>query len=77
MAWETGNTVAQRVEASAQSRFDWKPRTYTFGLAEFTDDRFSGYRYEAALSAGSAIDSSTRRAPASRSMPVPAIASPR
>ncbi len=52
IAWETGNTVAQRVEASAQSRFDWKPRTYTFGLAEFTDDRFSGYRYEGAVSAG-------------------------
>lgn len=52
MAWETGNTVAQRIEASAQSRFDWKPRSYTFGLAELTDDRFSGYRYEAAVSAG-------------------------
>ena len=52
MAWETGNTVAQRVAASAQGRFDWKPRTYTYGLAEFTDDRFSGFRYEAAVSAG-------------------------
>ena len=34
MAWEAGTTSAQRVEASAQSRFDWKPRSYTYGLAE-------------------------------------------
>jgi putative salt-induced outer membrane protein len=45
-------TTAQRWEASAQSDYNYSARDFWFGAARYEDDRFSGFEYQATLSAG-------------------------
>jgi putative salt-induced outer membrane protein len=45
-------TTAQRWEAFEQTDYNYSPRDFWFGAARFEDDRFSGFEYQATLSAG-------------------------
>ncbi len=38
--------------ASAKSEYKFEEKSYFFGMLEYTDDRFSGFNYEASLSLG-------------------------
>ena len=43
---DNGTTTAQRILASAESRFDVSDGLFVFGFLQYDDDRFSGYQYE-------------------------------
>jgi putative salt-induced outer membrane protein len=45
-------TTANRWEAFEQSDYNFSPRTFWFGAARYEDDEFSGFEYQATLSAG-------------------------
>lgn len=45
-------TTAQRWEVSEQTDYNYSPRDFWFGAARYEDDRFSGFEYQATLSAG-------------------------
>jgi putative salt-induced outer membrane protein len=45
-------TQEQSYEAEYEVRYDLDERNFTYGLARYEDDRFSGYDYEATSSAG-------------------------
>jgi putative salt-induced outer membrane protein len=45
-------TTAQRWEVSEQSDYNYSPRDFWFGAARYEDDRFSGFNYQATVSAG-------------------------
>lgn len=47
-----GDTTAQRVEAFAESHYQFTGRSFWFGGARYEDDRFSGFNYQATLSTG-------------------------
>jgi putative salt-induced outer membrane protein len=46
------DTTAQRWEASAQTNRQINARTFWFGSGRYEDDRFSGFNYQGALTAG-------------------------
>ena len=52
VAWQSGVTTSQRVQASAQTNVDIRDRMYGFATAALDDNRFSGYRYEINASLG-------------------------
>ena len=45
-------TTAQRWELFEQTDYNYSPRDFWFGAARYEDDRFSGFEYQATLSAG-------------------------
>jgi putative salt-induced outer membrane protein len=45
-------TTAQRWEVSEQTDYNYSPRDFWFGAGRYEDDRFSGFEYQATLSAG-------------------------
>jgi putative salt-induced outer membrane protein len=45
-------TTAQRWEVTEQSDYNYSPRDFWFGAARYEDDRFSGFLYQATVSAG-------------------------
>lgn len=45
-------TTAERYLLSGQSNYKFKPRHYVFGLANYEDDRFSGYDWRASEAVG-------------------------
>lgn len=47
-----GVRTKEKYYGSFKAEFDLTERSYLFGLAEYTKDRFSGFDYEAALSGG-------------------------
>ena len=51
---DNGTTTAQRILASAESRFDVRDGLFVFGFLQYDDDRFSGYQHdiEGALGTG-------------------------
>lgn len=44
--------TAQRWEVFEQTDYNYSPRDFWFGAARYEDDRFSGFEYQATLSAG-------------------------
>jgi putative salt-induced outer membrane protein len=51
-ASDSNNTTAQRWEGSAQSDYNFSPKTFWFGAARYERDEFSGFEYQATASAG-------------------------
>jgi putative salt-induced outer membrane protein len=45
-------TTAQRWEVFEQTDYNYSPRDFWFGAARYEDDRFSGFEYQATVSAG-------------------------
>jgi len=45
-------TTARRWEAFGQSDYNFSPKTFAFGAGRYEDDEFSGFEYQATLSAG-------------------------
>lgn len=45
-------TTAQRWEFSEQTDYNYSPRDFWFGAGRYEDDRFSGFEYQATVSAG-------------------------
>lgn len=45
-------TTANRWEVSEQSDYNFSPRSFWFGAARYEDDEFSGFEYQAVVSAG-------------------------
>lgn len=51
-ASENGETKAERYFLSDKSDFNLDENQYVYGKGSYTDDRFSGFNYQAAVSAG-------------------------
>lgn len=49
---EPDGTSAQRWEVFEQTDYNFSPRDFWFGAARYEDDRFSGFEYQAIVSAG-------------------------
>jgi putative salt-induced outer membrane protein len=47
-----GITSTERWDARLQSNYQITPRLFSFGALNYTDDRFSGFQYQASASAG-------------------------
>lgn len=51
-ASEDGNETANRTLGEFKTKYDFDPRNYAFGNLRGVHDAFSGYRYQASVSAG-------------------------
>jgi putative salt-induced outer membrane protein len=47
-----GDKTAQRWELFGQSDYNFSPKTFAFGAGRYEEDEFSGFEYQATLSAG-------------------------
>lgn len=52
MATTSGETTGERYLGVYQPRYTLSPRSYLFGFFRYSDDRFSGYKYQASETVG-------------------------